>query len=96
MVLHWAEIICAIQKKGMTLSEIAKQEGKSKSLVSEVIRGDKTSHPVAYAISAITNIPTDQMWPGKYLECPAEYKKLRGENQRGRLPSQPTELKKAS
>ena len=94
--MHWAEIICAIQKNGMSVSKIADQEDVSQPMVTEVIRGKKTSHKVAYAIAAVTNIPTEKMWPGKYLESPAEYKKLRGENQRGRLPNQPTELKKAS
>lgn len=96
MTVHWAEIICEIQKKGVTLTEISEQEDVSKSVVTEVIRGTKTSHPVAYAISALINISTEKLWPGKYLESPVEYKKLRGKNQRGRLPAQPSELKKAS
>jgi lambda repressor-like predicted transcriptional regulator len=92
MTMHWAEIICEIQKKGFTLSRIAASEKVSKSVVTEVIRGTKTSHPVAYAISQITNIPTEKMWPGRYLESPAEYRKLRGDNERGRLP----EIRRAS
>lgn len=93
--MHWAEIVCEIQKKNMSISKIAKQEAVSQPMVTLVIRGSKTSHKVAYAIAAITGIPTETMWPGKYLTSPAEYKKLRGQNARGRLPSQPKEIKEA-
>lgn len=95
--MHWAEIICAIQKAGLSVSKIADQENVTQPMVTSVIRGSKTSHKVAYAIAAITNIPTERLWPGKYLESPAEYKKLRGKNKYGRLPAPISpELKAAS
>lgn len=99
MLLHWAEIVCELQKRGWTLTKVAEQESVSKSVVTEVIRGTKVSHPVAYAISSIIDIPTEKLWPGKYLTCPAKYKKLRGNSTRGRLPAKgaaESELRKAS
>lgn len=95
--MHWAEIICEVKKKGYSLSQIADQENVTRPFVTHVVRGEKTSHKVAYAISAITGIPTEKLWPGKYVQSPAEYKRLRGDNKRGRLPStQDTELMEAS
>lgn len=86
MSIHWADIYAAIYKKRTTPTEIAKKEDVSLNTVTGVIRGTKTSHKVAYAISEIINIPTEKLWPGKYVTSPAEYKKLRGNNSRGRLP----------
>ncbi len=83
--MHWADIIAAIQKSNSSLTAIADQEGVSQATVSKVIRGHRTSHAVAYAIAAITNIPTEQLWPGRYLTPPA-YKHARRGNERGRLP----------
>lgn len=89
--MHRAEIYCAIQMKGFTLSQIAEQEGVDRSTVSLVVDGKRTSHKVAYAIAAITGIPTERMWPGKYKTPPA-YKEVRGNSSAGRLP----ELKEVS
>lgn len=83
--MHWADIIAAIQKADSSLTAIAKREGVSHCLVSQVIRGTRTSHPVAYAISEVTGIPTERLWPGRYLTPPA-YKEARQGNERGRLP----------
>lgn len=69
--MHWAEIICAIQKAGSTLTEIANTEGVSRSHVSLVVKGERTSHKVAYAISAVTGLTTEKMWPGKYRKPPS-------------------------
>jgi lambda repressor-like predicted transcriptional regulator len=86
MSLHWADIYAALYKKDLTPAKIARQEGVPLSHVCDVIKGKKTSHKVAYAVAAATGIPTEKMWPGRYIESPAEYKKLRGDNERGRLP----------
>lgn len=83
--MHWADIIAALQKEGVTLTSIAIDEEVEVSAVSNVIRGKSTSHRIAYAIAAITNIPTERMWPGKYLEKP-DYEKARGDKTTGRLP----------
>lgn len=83
--MHWADIVCALQKKGYTLTSFAKAYGLNRTTVSLVIRNQKTSHNVAYAIAAATGIPTERMWPGKYLTPPA-YEKARKGNTRGRLP----------
>jgi lambda repressor-like predicted transcriptional regulator len=83
--MHWADIIAAIQKSQSSLTAIAEQEGVSQATVSQVIHGHRTSHPIAYAIAAVTGIPTEQMWPGRYLTAPA-YKRARGNYDRGRLP----------
>lgn len=83
--MHWADIAAAIQKANSSMTKIAISEDVSIQTVSAVIKGDKTSHRIAYAISAVTGIPTERMWPGKYL-TPAAYEKARGRNTCGRLP----------
>lgn len=83
--MHWADIVAAIKKEGSSLAAIARQEDVSPSLVTGVIRGTAVSHKVAYAIAATTGIPTERMWPGKYL-TPASYTRARKGNSRGRLP----------
>ncbi|MGH1429769.1 MAG: helix-turn-helix domain-containing protein [Neptuniibacter sp.] len=85
--MHSVDIIYAIHKADSSLSKIANMDGVkvSPSLVTMVIRGERTSHKVAYAISQVTGIPTEKMWPGKYLTPPA-YKLARGDNNLGRLP----------
>ena len=69
--MHWADIMCAIHKAGTTPAQIAKDEDVDRSTVSLVIHGKRTSHKVAYAIAAATGIPTEKMWPGRYLTPPA-------------------------
>ena len=83
--MHWADILSAIQKAGMSVRLIAEQEAVSQPTVSMVIRGTRKSHRVAYAIAAATGIPTETMWPGQYLSAP-NYKLARKEHSRGRLP----------
>lgn len=73
--MHWADIQAAIHKAGTTITAIASQEGVSTEMVSMVIRGHRTSHGVAYAIAAVTRIPTERMWPGRYKVAPAVARK---------------------
>lgn len=85
--MHWADIKAAIYKAGSTPMAIARQEGVSHTAVNQVIRGEITSHPLAYAIAAITGIPTERMWPGRYLTPPAyQQAAARRCGERGRLP----------
>ena len=83
--MHWADIIAAVQKADSSLTAIAEQEGVSHVTVSHVIRGNRTSHPIAYAIAAVTGITTEKLWPGRYL-TPPDYRAARRGNERGRLP----------
>jgi lambda repressor-like predicted transcriptional regulator len=83
--MHWADIIAAIHKANSSLSSIAQNEGVSPSMVSNVVRDKYRSHKVAYAVAAVTGIPTEKMWPGRYLTPPA-YRDARKGNDRGRLP----------
>ncbi len=73
--MHWADIQATIYKAGSSITAISKQEQVSPSLVARVIRGSKTSSHIAYAIAAVTGIPTERMWPGKYKTTPADSKK---------------------
>ncbi len=82
--MHSADIIAAIHKANTTATKIAKAEGVNRCHVSAVIHGRVTSHPVAYAIAAVTGFTTEQMWPGKYLE-PAVYREVRKNKSRGRI-----------
>lgn len=68
--MHHADIFCALMKKRITLTEIAKVEGISVSVVSEVIRGKKKSFDVATAISAKLNISLNRLFPGQYEHTP--------------------------
>ncbi len=85
--MHWADIFAAIRKSGMTLSGIAKEEAVSVTTVSSVVKGEKTSHRIAYAIAAKTGIPTEKLWPGKYL-TQGNYQQARRGHSTGRLPEQ--------
>ena len=83
--MHQADILAAVKKAKSSARLIADQEGCDPSLVVRVISGEKTSHPIAYAIAAKTGIPTETMWPGRYLTPPI-YQRARKNNNRGRLP----------
>lgn len=86
--MHWADIHAALIKNGWSSTKVAKKAGiSSVSVVSEVIRGDKTSHNIAYVIAEITGIPTERLWPGKYLTPPA-YEEARKGHKAGRLPKE--------
>lgn len=82
--MHWADILAELHKAGSSPSEIAREEQVSPAIVTNVVRGERTSHRVAYAIAAKTGIPTERMWPGKYLTPPA-YAEARGDSNCGRL-----------
>lgn len=86
--MHWADIVAALRKRGVALSDIARQEGVSPTLVTGVVRGTDTSHKVAYAIAAAAGIPTERMWPGRYLALP-DYRSARRGHATGRLPNIP-------
>ena len=83
--MHPADILAAVKKVKSSARLIAEQENCDPSFVVRVISGEKTSHPVAYAIAAKTGIPTEKMWPGRYLR-PVDYRVLRKNNASGRLP----------
>jgi|GEM_PF-5091417 len=90
--MHPADILAALKKVNCSAASIARDESplrESKQLstqsVLKVIHGVKTSHPIAYAIAAKTGIPTEKMWPGRYLKPPI-YHQARKNNNRGRLP----------
>ena len=83
--MHWADIKAAIEKANSSLRQIADQEGVSASFVTRVVRGYSTSHAVAYAIAEKTGIPTEKMWPGRYLLPPA-YARARKHHTQGSLP----------
>lgn len=87
--MHWADIIASIHKADSSLTAIADAEGVSHAAVSQVIRGKQTSHPIAYAIAAVTGIPTERLWPGRYL-TPDAYRQARKRNKRGALPKTAT------
>lgn len=83
--MHWADISAALLKKGYTHTRLAKDYKLDRSTISLVIKGKRTSHDIAYAIAEVTGIPTEKMWPGKYLTPPA-YEKARQGHERGNLP----------
>lgn len=68
--MHHADIFCALMKQRTTLTEIAKEEGVSVSVVSEVIRGKKKSFDVATAIAAKLGKSLNRLWPGQYQYTP--------------------------
>lgn len=68
--MHHADIFCLLMKKNVTLTALAKEEGVGVSVVSEVIRGKKTSFSVATAIAAKVGKSLNTLWPGKYNHTP--------------------------
>lgn len=89
--MHWADIIASLQKKGSSLTQIAGEEEVQVSAVSNVIKGKSTSHNIAFAIAAKTDIPVERLWPGKYL-TPDTYQQARRGHSAGRLPEQLEEV----
>lgn len=82
---HWADIYAALLKNGSSGAEIARQENVSRTSVSNTIKGHLVSHKIAFAISDVTGIPTEKMWPGVYLSRD-KYKELRNRQSKGRFP----------
>jgi lambda repressor-like predicted transcriptional regulator len=70
--MHWADINAAIYKAGTSPSRIATQEETTNSFVARVIRGQQSSYRIATAISAVTNIPMNRLWPGRYNQAPRQ------------------------
>lgn len=68
--MHHADIFCALMKQRTTLTEIAKEEGVSVSVVSEVIRGKKKSFDVATAIAVKLSLSLNTLFPGQYDHTP--------------------------
>ncbi|MBL1321526.1 MAG: helix-turn-helix domain-containing protein [Methylophaga sp.] len=64
--MHHAEIFCLLMKRNVTMVSIARQEDVSPSVVTEVIRGKKTSFAVATAIAVKVDRSLTTLWPGKY------------------------------
>jgi len=66
--MHPADIKAAIQKRDSSQTKIAKAMKVSRSTITYVIQGRTKSRRVANAISAVTGLPVERMWPGKYLD----------------------------
>lgn len=67
------DIIAAIYKAGFPPSRIARDLGKSRSAVSQVIRSKASSHNIATYISSVTNIPLSRLWTdGRYNRPPRQ------------------------
>ena len=64
--MHHEDIKAAIRKKGVTPAEVARHLGVSAQLVSAVITGTSKSQRVAQAISRITGLPMNTLWPNVY------------------------------
>lgn len=64
--MHHEDIKAAIRKRGVTPSDLADTLKVSRSLVSRVIRGSTKSEVIARAISKVTGIPVETLWPGAY------------------------------
>jgi lambda repressor-like predicted transcriptional regulator len=69
--MHPADIKAALQKKGLTQTQVAlmakRRTGHAhKSAVSRVIAGDLKSADLAQLIARLIDSPISQIWPGKY------------------------------
>lgn len=60
------EIRIALLRKGATVAATARKLALSRNTVSNVIHGYGKSRRVANAVSRITGIPVDTLWPGVY------------------------------
>lgn len=65
--MHPADINAALLKAGANQTRIAERFNVSCNAVSSVIHGRMKSHRLANAISKITGIPVNSLWPGKYV-----------------------------
>ncbi len=68
--MHPADIIAALSKRGINITEVARREGVSPQIVGCVIRGEKRSLPVAKCIAEITGHSLEKLWPGAYQYQP--------------------------
>lgn len=68
--MHYADILCLLMKKKITLTAIAKEEGVSKMSVSHVVHGQRSSFAIATAIAAKVDRSLDTLWPGQYNYSP--------------------------
>lgn len=64
--MHPADINAALLKAGANQTRIAEAYKVSCNAVSSVIHGRMKSSRLAKAISKITGIPVNTLWPGKY------------------------------
>lgn len=69
--MHHEDIKAAIRKQGITPADLAKTLNVSAMSVSRVIRGDSKSEAIAKAISKVTGLAVDVLWPGLYTERPS-------------------------
>lgn len=65
-----AEIRALIDKKGATMTDIARESGVSLSTVRKVIRGEARSRRIASILSQFLCKRVEDLWPGQY---PATY-----------------------
>lgn len=65
--MHPADIKAALQKRGSSQTKIAETMNVSRSTITYVIQGRTKSRRVAEAISAVTGVPVERLWPGKYI-----------------------------
>lgn len=69
--MHYADIIASLIKCGHPPSKVASDLHKSRSMISMVIRGHRSSYDIASYIGAVTNIPLKRLWPdGRYNKPP--------------------------
>lgn len=64
--MHPADIKAELVKAGKSQSDIAAEQGVSQPMVSQVIQGKATSHPIASRIAKAIGKPVGEIWPGKY------------------------------
>jgi len=61
------EIRIALLRSGVTQSQIARDLGVGQPMVNRVIDGIAVSHRIRKAISDITGIALERLWPDPYL-----------------------------
>jgi lambda repressor-like predicted transcriptional regulator len=64
--MHHEDIKAEIRKLGVTPSALARELGVGPNTVSAVIKGRTRSQRIEQAISRITKIPLDRLWPDIY------------------------------
>lgn len=64
--MHPADIKAALEKRGSSVSAIARALDRNFRTVSSVVRGVATSRLIANAVAEVVGLPIEQLWPGKY------------------------------
>jgi len=69
--MHHADIKAALEKRGYSLTAVARMEGVTRSFVSQVVRGASGAR-IAARIATLLEMPMQSLWPDRYNAPPRD------------------------